>query len=376
MESSTAVKEKDKDIRDQQKALRRKMHNLRAGILAFGILAVSGLLYAEISFMKTGEITVEAPEYTVITTEKDRRAEITAALNSVNTDSSKTQIDLTIPDYCPVNYTAYSPIAMVYDKTDGKVLYAKNENERCSPASTMKLMTAAVALDLSDKDFIFTAGEELDLVQEGASLAKIKKCYSMDRAELIDGIILKGGSDVSYTAAANIGRLLCDTDDVSSFEAVSRFVQVMNTTAENIGAKDTNFTNPDGFYDEDNYTTAADMIRIAVYASKHEEIMSSASKDYAGGKLYSGQSYEWANTNKMVIESSNDYYEYATGLKTGMTENSGYCMVATAERYGHEIVCVVMNCDTAEHRLFDVESLLDISFKYLGDLSNAPSEAS
>lgn len=343
----------------------------RALILVLLVLIVltTVMLVSQIAYVRSGSIDVSHSGYTVLKTESDERADVADALTAVTVKSEKIEIE--VPEYCPVNYKAYSPIAMVYDKTTGEVLYSKNETEKCYPASTAKLMTAAVALDLAPDDFVFVAGNELNFVKEDAPKAGINKCFALDRQQISDGIVLKGGSDVSYTAAASIGKLLCDKDDVSADEAVSKFVDAMNTTARNIGAENTHFSNPDGYYDDDTYTTAKDMMKIAVYASGHEEIAKSAAKERAGGKYVSGQTYEWLNSNKMVLPESNLYYEPVTGLKTGMTTNTGYCMAATAEQYGHELVCVVMNAETEEYRYLDVKNLFEISFSYIEEFSEA-----
>lgn len=357
---------------DRKAAERRKLHNARVGVMAFLVASCCALGAYQVAYTANGAVSVRSDGYTVLKDDTSDHKSAVAAVTKVSEESKK--IDIEIPEICPVNMTAYSPIAIVYDKTTGKVLYSKNETEKCYPASTAKLMTAAVALDIAPDSYNFIAGNELDLVPENASLAKINKCYSLNRQQLADGIILIGGSDVSYTAAANIGRLLSDTDDISADKAVSEFVDMMNTTARNIGAESTHFTNPDGFYDDDNYTTAKDMLKIAIYASDHDEIMDAAGRDISNGKLASGQYYEWLNTNKLVLEDSSSYYEYATGLKTGMTEGAGYCIAATAERYGHELICVVMNSDSGEHRQSDVTNLFDLSFEYIDQNCDAEEE--
>ncbi|MGN0696923.1 MAG: D-alanyl-D-alanine carboxypeptidase family protein [Oscillospiraceae bacterium] len=343
----------------------------RALILVLLVLSVltTVMLVSQIAYVRSGSINVSSSGYTVLKTESDNRADVADALNAVTVKPMK--IDIEVPDYCPVNYKAYSPIAMVYDKTAGEVLYSKNETEKCYPASTAKLMTTAVALDLAPDDFLFVAGDELDLVKDDAPKSGINKCYALNRQEIAYGAVLEGGSDVSYTAAAAIGKLLCESDDVSAQEAVSKFLDAMNTTARNIGAENTHFSNPDGYYDDDNYTTAKDMMKIAIYASEHKEIAEAASKESAGGRLASGQGYHWTNSNEMIKPESSRYYEFATGLKTGMTSNTGYCMAASAEQYGHELICIVMNCESSEYRYLDVKNLFEISFSYIEEFSSA-----
>ena len=158
---------------------------------------------------------------------------------------------------------------------------------------------------------------------------------------------------------------MSEDKDISAEKAVSKFIDQMNLTAKNIGAENTHFSNPDGYYDEDNYTTAEDMMKIAIYAMEHDEIVSSAASPHVSGKLASGQSYEWLNTNKMIIPEGNLYYEYATGLKAGMTDVSGFCIAASANRWGHEIYCVVMNSESSDDRYLDTKNLFDITFSYL-----------
>ncbi len=338
-------------------------------LLLFVVMAIIAfMIIRQAAFIRNGKINILESNYAPIKTESSQKADVTLALNSSQPDE---KIDIEVPDYCPVNYKAYAPIAMVYDKTDGAVLYSKNETEKCYPASTAKLMTAAVALDAAPDDFQFVAGNELSLVPENSPTARISKCFSFDRQELTNGIITKGASDISYVAAASIGSLLCDGNDVSPEEAVAEFVDLMNRTANRIGCTNTHFSNPDGYFDEDMYTTAIDMMKIAVYATDHKEITSAGANEHVSGKLKSGQTYEWVNTNELINPESSFYCKEATGLKTGMTTNSGYCIVASANSLGHELICVIMNDETDEYRYLDAKNLFEISFSYIEEFANA-----
>lgn len=363
-EKQGKVKEKVSELEQEIRINRALM------LLALVLVAITTvLLVSSIVYRKNGKINIVSDGYSSI--ESKSVSENGAASLNLNVAETNKKIEITVPDYCPVNYKAYAPIAMVYDKTDGCVLYSKNETEKCYPASTAKIMTAAVALDVTSDDFQFVAGEELSLVPENSPVANISKCYSFNRDEITDGIILKGASDISYVAAASVGRYLCETEDVSPDTAVSKFVDLMNTTAKSIGCDNTHFSNPDGYFDEANYTTAMDMMKIAIYATDHEEIVSSGSKLTASGKLASGQTYEWNNGNSLLDEESRFYSDGATGLKAGMTTNTGYCIVATANKFGHELICVVMNDETDEYRYLDAKNLFEISFSYIEEFANA-----
>lgn len=356
---STPEKSRTAEKRAAEARINRTLLLVMTVLILLTVLTAAG----QASFLKNGNISVAGGEYSKIKDDAEAFAEA-AALSTAN-EVKYEKIEIEIPDYCPVSYKAASPIAMVYDKTEGAVLYAKNTDERCSPASLTMLMTAAAAMDAAPDGYQFVAGEEIDLVMEDAPNAKTNKCFAFNKKEISDGIVLKGASDISYTAAACIGRLMSEDKDISAEKAVSKFVDQMNLTAKNIGAENTHFANPDGYYDEDNYTTAEDMMKIAVYAMEHEEIASSAASPHISGKLASGQSYEWLNTNNMIVPESNLYYEYATGLKAGMTGESGYCIAASANLRGHEIYCIVMNSESGDDRYLDAKNLFDITFSYL-----------
>lgn len=365
--------EREKNVRSREKKSELDPeYRINRVLLILAVVVISLaciLLVSDIVYLKNGKIKVLSDEYVAI--ESGSLSGDGANSLNLNTAEKNQKIEITVPDYCPVNYKAYAPIAMVYDKTDETVLYSKNETEKCYPASTAKIMTAAVALDAAGDDFEFVAGEELELVPENSPAANISRCYSFNREEITDGIILKGASDISYVAAASVGRYLCETEDVSPAEAVSKFVDLMNTTAKSIGCENTHFSNPDGYFDESNYTTAMDMMKIAIYATDHEEIASSAAKLTTSGKLVSGQTYEWDNGNELLNEESRYYSDGATGLKTGMTTNTGYCIVATAKKFDHELICVVMNDETDEYRYLDAKNLFEISFSYIEEFANA-----
>lgn len=337
----------------------------RTLLLVMTVLILLTVLTAagQASFLKNGSIGVSGGDYTKLKDDAEIFAD--AAALSTAREAVYEEIKIEIPEYCPVNYAAASPVAMVYDKTDGAVLYAKNTSERCSPASLSMLMTASAAMDIAPDGYQFVAGEEIDLVKEDAPSANISKCFAFNKKEISNGIVIKGASDISYTAAACLGKLLSEDNDISAEKAVSKFVDYMNVTAKNIGAVNTHFSNPDGYYDEDNYTTAEDMMRIALFAMDHGEVADSAAKSSVSGKLASGQSYDWLNTNKTVIPESNLYNEAVTGLKIGSTNVSGYCGAISANIRGHEIVCIVMNSPSSDDRYLDVNNLLEITGSYL-----------
>lgn len=268
-------------------------------------------------------------------------------------------------DSYPLEMIIESPYCVVYDVQGKQVLYAKDAWERCYPASTTKIITAAVMLKYTDEDTIFTAGDEQSLVNEGSSLAYLNVGSVLDRSMILDAIMLPSGNDASYCAAAVTGRIIAENDELTAQEAVDVFIEQMNEFASDSGCTDTNFTCPDGFHDDNHYTTAMDMLRMTLHSEEYPEIAESGEKTYAEVDFLSGEHIWWSNSNSLIQSDNSNYYMYATGLKTGMTDQSGYCVVATAERFGHEIIIVCMGSETSEVRWNDTIALFDAAFQYV-----------
>lgn len=262
----------------------------------------------------------------------------------------------------PIDMQISSKYAVVYDVTTNTVLYAKNAEEKCYPASTTKLLTAALALDYADDDFVFTAGDELDFVNPGSSLAYLNKGSQLSTEMMIDALMLPSGNDAAYVTAANIGRVIADNPNMSDEGAVKEFVTMMNRKAKRIGAQNTHFANPDGFHDDNHYTTAMDMLKIALYAKDCDMIAESVQKVELTQTFLSGEVIYWKNSNVMINPYSQFYYCYSKGMKTGMTDEAGYCVVELAERYDHQIIAVVLGGENAASRWNDTIALLDKAF--------------
>lgn len=283
--------------------------------------------------------------------------EVSASLSKYNVPQPK------LTEEYPIDTVLQSKYAIVYDVQADEVLYAKNANEKCFPASTTKILTASVILDNAPEDFQFTAGDELDFVNPESSLAFVNKGNVLNLEMTIDALMLPSGNDASYMAAANMGRYIAKNDDLSPEQAVKTFVDEMNKTARLLGAENTHFTAPDGFHDDDHYTTVLDMLKITLYAMDKPKLMASAAKTDTYTTFLSGEEVYWTNSNKLIQETSGDcYYMYAYGMKTGMTDQSGYCVVATARRFDHDIVCIVFGAEASDIRWNETISLLDAAF--------------
>ncbi|MBR4224817.1 MAG: D-alanyl-D-alanine carboxypeptidase [Oscillospiraceae bacterium] len=327
-----------------------------------GIIILVYKLFSHINFVK--EMSKDDTAYTQLeglptqeeADEEARKEEMRAV-----------EIKISETEDCPIEMILDTPEFVMYDVTAGEMLYSKNGNERVYPASTTKIMTAILIMRYADADTVFTVGDEYDMVNKGSSLAGLEKGYQLDRDMILDAVMIPSGNDASYTAAATIGRILAgdEGEEMSAREAVQRFVDEMNNTAQEIGCKDTHFTCPDGFHDEDHYTTALDMLRITLYSEQFPEIAASGAKTYRDVTFLTGEDERWYNSNALLPEDNDYYYMYAKGLKTGMTNEAGYCVVATAKRFGHELIVVSMGAQTQSIRWLNTIAMFDQGFVYV-----------
>ena len=353
-----------------QLAKRRRVLKARLTLLLVLIIIAGGiwLLVSVLTQIKTvTELTVDASGYTVLQ----------ALPSQSEYEDQKRQEELKVEneifeqkDSYPIDMIIQTPYCVMYDVQGRQVLYSKNADEKAYPASTTKIMTAAMMMEYTDKDTIFKAGDEQKLVQPGSSLAYLNVGSELDRDMILDAIMLPSGNDASYCAAAVTGRIIAGKDDLPADEAVNVFINTMNEKIKEIGCKNTNFTCPDGFHDDNHYTTAMDLLRMTLYSENFPEIAASGKKTYREVEFLTGEYIYWNNSNKLIQPDNDYYYPYATGLKTGMTDYSGHCVVATAERFGHELIIVTLGSENAAVRWNDTIALFDAGFAYIRNNDN------
>lgn len=230
--------------------------------------------------------------------------------------------------------------AILVDAETGEVLFEKNADERGYPASTTKIMTAMVTLDICRqigadlKTEVKIPKEAVGV--EGSSLY-LKQGEKKTLEDLLYGLMLRSGND----GAAALAEIMGGNQQ--------HFVQLMNEKAEHLGCKDTQFVNPSGLFEDDHYTTARDLARISREAMKNKTF-----RKVAGAKSWG----TYSNKNKTVYQ-----YDGATGIKIGFTEKSGRTLVASAKREGTELICVVLS----DGNWFDdAYALMDYGFEMRG----------
>ena len=248
--------------------------------------------------------------------------------------------------------------AILYDNTSNKILFKKNPKSKVNPASMTKIVSAYIAVNSVPLETIFSVGEEISFVKPESSLAFLNQNSSISLQDLLYALLLPSGNDAAYTLALNTARYITKNNNLSTTESINYFTKLMNDFAYSCEAMDTSFSNPDGF--DDNYTTAEDYIKMTKCILSNSTIKTICSSTEKEVTISSGQGYYWINNNNLINKSSSFFYPYATGLKTGYTENPGYCMVATAQANGKEYIAVIFNSKSAEDRYNDAVNLFSL----------------
>ena len=262
-----------------------------------------------------------------------------------------------------IDRNTFSPYVVLYDATADEVLYKKNADEKCYPASLTKLATALVALDYTKPEDVFTLGSEVSMCSPGSSRAYLTAGTQLTMENLLQALLLPSGNDAAYAIAVQVGRIIAKDPDMDRYAAVSVFCKEMNKKAKELGCKKTKFANPDGYHESGHYTTASDMLCIAKAAVKNKVIKGIVSQPQVNVRFISGQSATWQNSNRLLIPENAYTYEGAFGLKTGTTDEAGKCLAACATRDGHTSIAIVMGSESENGRWDDARGLLDLSFQ-------------
>lgn len=263
-----------------------------------------------------------------------------------------------LPDNAP---ELFAEQAFLYDVNAEKYIIKKGAGEMLYPASTTKLLTALVVLELLPTDFLITPGKEQALKNEASSVAFVKENHTLSVEMLIEGMLLPSGGDAAYALAAAGGYALGDKD-ISAEKAVELFIDEMNRYAKKLGMTSSNFASPDGFYDPQNYSTVEDMTLLTLAAAKNEIIMKYASLPTAAVTYASGHTNTWLNTNRMLHEDDEFYSPYVTGLKTGTLDGNS-CLVCTFTIEEKEYVAGVFTEKEKEDRYIDMSAIVDFCEK-------------
>jgi serine-type D-Ala-D-Ala carboxypeptidase (penicillin-binding protein 5/6) len=246
--------------------------------------------------------------------------------------------------------------AVLLDSESGKMLFSKNAEEVLYPASTTKILTALIAIQNGNLDEEIRVGQEAFMKTPGESSAGLREGQVLTLQQLLKGLMLPSGNDAARTIAIYIAKKVSGDQYLGEQEAINYFAEIMNRKAKKLGATHSHFVNPNGLHDLDHFSTANDLALIAREAMKN-----STFKKTVSSHIYSDQTVAYNNRNKLLDTNSPYYYEGANGIKTGFTDEAGYCLVSSASRNGNELIVVVLK-SSEENVWNDSISLLDQGF--------------
>ncbi|MGV9250786.1 D-alanyl-D-alanine carboxypeptidase family protein [Streptomyces sp. NPDC003697] len=252
----------------------------------------------------------------------------------------------------------------VMNDANGTSLYMKGADTPRSTGSTTKIMTAKVVLsqpnlNLDTKVTIQKAYSDY-VVRNNASQAHLIVGDKVTVRQLLYGLMLPSGCDAAYALADKFG------SGTTRDARVKSFIGKMNTTARNLGLKNTHFDSFDGIGMGSNYSTPRDLTKIASSAMKSANFRAIVkTKSYTARTVTKTGSTRtmapWTNTNTLLSS-----YSGATGVKTGSGPEAKYCLVFAATRNGRTVIGTILASSSVSQRSSDATKLLNYGFAKLG----------
>lgn len=247
----------------------------------------------------------------------------------------------------PAKPQVNSEAAICIDADSGQIYFAKNTAKRMYPASTTKMMTAILALEMGNLNSVATVSENAGYTDEGQDI-NLSPGDRIRLADLVQAALMHSANDSTVAIGEQVGG------------TERYFLQMMNIKAFVIGAYKTKYANTNGYSDPNHYTTANDLALIARYGIYQNEKFRKLVNTREGiikWQSKSGQEkkFDLYNTNRLLHN-----HEWIDGVKTGTTPLAGNCLVAYGRKEGRNIITVVLN---SGNRYGDTMSLFDYAFK-------------
>ena len=249
--------------------------------------------------------------------------------------------------------------AILIDSDTGQILFEKNPHIKLHPASTTKIMTGILAIELANMDDMVTIDDEIVYLTDGSHIA-LEPGEQMRFEHLLNALLIESANDAALAIAKHISG------------SIDEFAKLMNDKAKDLGALNTNFVNPNGLTHENHLTTAYDLSLMAKYAMKNPKFR----------EIVCNYTYQIPETNKKTevryLKSANRLlysnikidvdgkavpikYEGINGVKTGYTVAAQNCLVASAQRGDQNLIAVVLKANGREVYI-DIHKLLNYGF--------------
>ena len=279
---------------------------------------------------------------------------------------------LTVSAYEPSGVEISANSALLVSLDTDEVLYEKNADQKVYPASITKIMTVLLMLesDKYDPDAKIAMTEDAlkRISGTGSSVSSLKAGEEFTQLDLVYMVLMSSYGDCALLAASHYGG------------SVENFVDMMNARAAELGLEGTHYENPIGLHHEENYTTAYDTYKLTKLALENptfkevcESTRHTVNASISGKRVLS-------TTNNLQDNTTNYYYQYAKGVKTGFTDEAGRCLVSTASFNGYNYMCIVFGCPpNAKNHFIESKELYrwafnNFEFKTVADTSTPITE--
>lgn len=241
--------------------------------------------------------------------------------------------------------------ALLMDFSTGEIIYEKHPHERLAPASISKIMVLLITIESLEDGTISLTDEVVvssNAANMGGSQVFLEEGEMQKVDDLIRAISLRSANDASVAIAEHISG------------SESAFIELMNKRAEELGMKNTNFANTTGLPNENHYTSAYDIAIMSRELLKYPGIHDWLTPWMEEMKVSIDKSViqSLVNTNRLIKD-----YEGANGIKTGSTQEAGFCLSGSAKRGNLQLISVVLGCENSKIRFAESKKLLDHGFE-------------
>lgn len=249
--------------------------------------------------------------------------------------------------------------AILMEMNTHTILYAKNIDEKNYPASTTKILTCLLAMQNCDMDETITFSREsiYDVPADGSRLGGVDTGDTILMEQALYCVLVQSANDVATAVGEHVAEKL------ENEKSVEAFARLMNEKAEELGCKNTHFTNANGLYDDDHYTTVYDLALIGCEFFNNELLCKMSSTSSYHFKLHPADEEEaWISSKNQLYKGKLYEYEYLLGSKTGFVSQSRQTLVSAAEKNGMKLVCVIFT-EESPYQFEDTVTLFQYGFE-------------
>ena len=249
--------------------------------------------------------------------------------------------------------------AILMEMNTHTILYAKNIDEKNYPASTTKILTCLLAMQNCSMDEKITFSREsiYDVPTDGSRLGGVDTGDTMLMEQALYCVLVQSANDVASAVGEHVAEKL------GKEKSVTAFAQIMNEKAKSLGCKNTHFTNANGLYDDNHYTTVYDLALIGCEFFNNELLCKMSSTPSYHFKLHPNDEEDaWISSKNQLYKGKPYEYKYLLGSKTGFVSQSRQTLVSAAEKNGMKLVCVIFTEETP-YQFEDTITLFQYGFE-------------